>query len=455
MSNRFVRKSKYRHVFAAPPKRDEVWDGVKMTKNAWDSNFCACSTRWLALAWQVGGGGAVGIIDLKKPGKVDKVGLFTGHKGPVLDLAFSPFHEDILATASEDCFAKIWKIPAGGFLDSISEEAQLLKGHKRKVGGVSFNGVAENILATTGQDYEVKIWDISTGTDALTVSGHGGIIQSCDWDYEGKLLTTFCKDKKLRVVDPRAGTIVQEAETHSGVKGGRALWMGKHERIFSVGVDRSSARQYFVFDSRNFETPLVPATNIDNAAGIIMPFYDEDSDIIFLAGKGDGNIRYYEIDVEADDPKNMVFYISQFGSTEPTAACCSMPKRGCDVTSNEIVRLFKVAGTQVQPLSFKVPRKSDMFQEDIFPDCRSDEAALTASQWLAGDNSKPKTKSLEKGFVPTEKKETSFEKKEAPAELSEADLRKAHEVLEKRVAYLEAELAKRDAKIAELESKNT
>lgn len=26
-----------------------------------------------------------------------------------------------------------------------------------------------------------------------------------------------------------------------------------------------------------------------------MPFFDEDTSVLFLAGKGDGNIRYYEI----------------------------------------------------------------------------------------------------------------------------------------------------------------
>ena len=30
-------------------------------------------------------------------------------------------------------------------------------------------------------------------------------------------------------------------------------------------------------------------------AGVILPFYDEESSLLYLAGKGDGNIRYYEV----------------------------------------------------------------------------------------------------------------------------------------------------------------
>ena len=44
-----------------------------------------------------------------------------------------------------------------------------------------------------------------------------------------------------------------------------------------------------------------PLTNeeIDQAAGVLFPFYDADSDVIYVAGKGDGSIR-------------LVFLFSQF-----------------------------------------------------------------------------------------------------------------------------------------------
>jgi len=192
--------------------------------------------------------------------------------------------------------------------------------------------------------------------------------------------------------------------------------------------------------------------NIDNSAGQIMPFYDEDSELMFLVGKGDGNIRYYEIEADGTtgNGKPEVFFVSQYASNDPTAAIGAMPKRGCDVTTNEIVKLFRVVGTKLEPLSFKVPRKSDLFQEDIFPDCRSDEPALTLEQWFAGENSKPKLKSLQGGFSKREASTTSFTKKEEGTIASSgsadhgevAELRKENAELKSRIAHLEAELAK-------------
>jgi len=217
-----------------------------------------------------------------------------------------------------------------------------------------------------------------------------------------------------------------------------------------VGFSATFERQYFIFDSKNLSTPLVGPVNIDNSAGQIMPFYDEDSELLFLAGKGDGNIRYYEIEQSGSGGKPEVFFVSQYASNDPTAAIGSMPKRGCDVTTNEIVKLFRVVGTKLEPLSFKVPRKSDLFQEDIFPDCRSDEPALTADQYFAGENAKPKVKSLQGGFTKREASATSFTKKEEGSfgssgggdHAETAELRRENAELKSRIAHLEAELAK-------------
>lgn len=60
LMSKFVRTSKYRHVFAQTPKRDGVYEGVKLTKQAWDSNFIIANPKWIAVAWQVAGGGATG-----------------------------------------------------------------------------------------------------------------------------------------------------------------------------------------------------------------------------------------------------------------------------------------------------------------------------------------------------------------------------------------------------------
>jgi len=447
--SRVVRSSKYRHVFGTVAKKEDCYDDLRITRNAWDSNFVTSNPKFFAVIWESGGGGAFAVIPWGQSGKVDpKLPLVAGHKGPVLDIDFNPFNDNLIASVSDDCTGKIWQIPEGGLKATMTEPVQTLNGHRRKVGTVQFNLVANNIVATSSTDFSVKVWDIEKGKDVLSDDGqHTDIIQSVDWNPNGSLLASSCKDKKIRLCDPRQNSIVAEAEGHVGIKGSRVTWLGS-ERLFSVGFSKTSEREFAIWDVKNMGTPLA-RQSIDTSSGLLMPFFDRDTSVLFLGGKGDGNIRYYEIVDEAP----YIHYLAEFKSNTPQRGLGMLPKRGVNVSDCEIVRMMKLSVNKMEPIYFTVPRKSDIFQPDLFPDCFSGEPALTSEQWLAGENGEQKTASLEHGFV---KKEAAAFNPVAQVEekpLSEKELKDEYEKLKNRVAYLEAELIKRDARIKELESK--
>jgi len=445
--SRFVRSSKFRHVFGNVAKKEECYDDLRITRAAWDSNYAAASPLYFAVLYESGGGGSFIVLPYSQSGKVDpKSPQVTGHKGVVLDIDFNPFNDSLIASVSEDGTAKIWGIPEGGLKENMTEPLQTLSGHKRKVGSVKFSPTANNILATTSTDYSVKIWDIEKGKDVLSVDGqHADIIQSADWNRNGSLLATSSKDKKIRVVDPRQRKIAQEVEGHQGIKGSRVIYLGS-DKLFSCGFSKTSEREYAIWDARNLGNKLTANTSVDSASGLLMPFYDEDTKVLFLGGKGDGNIRYYEI---VDDATG-IYYLTEFKSATPQRGLCMVPKRAVNTADCEIVRMLKIGTKTVEPISFQVPRKSDIFQDDIFPDCYAGEPAVSAAEWLGGKDGDPKTMSLAGGFVPKAVVSFNPEKQEGPKELSDKEVRAEHEKLKQRVAYLEAELVKRDNKIKEL-----
>jgi len=88
MAFKVVRASKFRNVFADEPNKG-CWDGVRLTKSAWDSNWVTASSKFICMAWETAGG-AVGVLDAKNPSKLEpsQVPLISGHKGTVLDLEF-------------------------------------------------------------------------------------------------------------------------------------------------------------------------------------------------------------------------------------------------------------------------------------------------------------------------------------------------------------------------------
>jgi coronin-1B/1C/6 len=451
--SKFVRQSKYRHVFGTQAKREECYDQVKVTRSAWDSAKIAASTQQFSVIWDAAGGGAFVPIPYADSGKrTPNPPLVAGHKGEVLDIEYHPFNPYIVASASEDCTVKIWQIPKEGLKENMIDPVQDLRGHKRKVGTVNFNPVANNILATSGTDFLINLWDIEKGAALQTVAGHTNIIQSVSWNQNGSLLNTACKDKKIRLIDPRANAVVREAEGHEGTKGFRSIFLDGQNKIFSVGFNKSAHRQYKLWDVDNFDKALT-SKNIDTSAGQIIPYYDADTAVLFLGGKGDGNIRYYEV----TNSEEFIYYLSEYKSAEPLVGMCSVPKRALDIIGCEIVRILKIAKTQVQPIAFRVPRKSDLFQEDIFPETYGGLPSLTAEQWAAGENAEAIKISLEPKDNEEKKKEAeatiNFQKAEPVKELTEKEIREEHAAQVKKIAYLEAELLKRDTKIDELSKK--
>lgn len=65
--------------------------------------------------------------------------------------------------------------------------------------------------------------------------------------------------------------------------------------------------------------------------------------------------------------------------------------------SCETARLLKLTTNAVEPLRFIVPRKSDAFQDDIFPDTYAGVPSLKADEWLGGESKPPVLVSLRPG----------------------------------------------------------
>lgn len=106
-------------------------------------------------------------------------------------------------------------------------------------------------------------------------------------------------------------------------------------------------------------------------------------------------MRYFEI---TEEPP-FIHYINTYQSSEPQRGMGWMPKRGCDVLSCEIARFYKLHTKGLcEVLSFTVPRKSDLFQDDIYPDTQADVPALTAEDWIAGETKPPVLFSLREGY---------------------------------------------------------
>ncbi|KAH0603449.1 uncharacterized protein H6S33_007771 [Morchella sextelata] len=405
MAGRFVRSSKFRHVYGKPTRKEQCYDNLHISKNAWDSNIIKANPQYLSVNWESGGGGAFAVIPLSHRGRLpEQIPLFRGHTAPVLDTDWSPFNDSLIASGSDDGKVFIWAVPENFSLLTDDEDGpkdvepiSKLSGHQRKVGHVLFHPTAENVLATSSGDYTVKLWDISTGTPHYTLK-HSEVVQSMSWSTNGSMLVTTCRDKKLRIWDPRQETAVHEVTGHTGAKNSRAVWMTGigEDKIATTGFSKMSDRQLGLWDLRSLsDGPLNGFEMLDTISGVCMPFWDEGTKCIYLAGKGDGNIRYFEYS------NDEFIFLSEYKSGDPQRGVAFLPKRGVAVHENEVMRAFKtVNDSYIEPISFVVPRRAETFQSDIYPETYSGESALTAEAWYGGADAEPKMFDMETLYTP-------------------------------------------------------
>lgn len=409
------------------------YENVKVTNNAWDSNLIKANGKFISVNWNSSGGGAFAVIPVDETGKApDQVPLFRGHTAQVLDTEFNPFNDRIIVSSSDDAKIGVWEIPEDYSFHSYVDEdgnpkdikpLKFLTGHSRKVGHVLFHPTANNVLASSSLDYTVKLWDIESGKEIFTLE-HPNMVTSMSFSYDGNHLATVCRDKKLRVWDIRAKKVVSEGLAHSSAKNQRVVWLGNSDRIATTGFSRLSDRQIGIWDAFNIEKgDLGGFYTVDQSSGILMPFYDDSNKILYLVGKGDGNIRYFEFQ------NDELFELSEYQSVEPQRGFAVAPRRSVNVKDNEILKGYKTVRDHcIEPISFYVPRKSEIFQDDIYPDAPSDKYALTSEEWISGKSVEGpilfSVKTLYDGSDPIFSPAVTAEaKKEKPHDKSETEVK--------------------------------
>ncbi|KAF3832909.1 hypothetical protein F7725_026574 [Dissostichus mawsoni] len=369
------RSSKFRNVYGKVGNREHCFDGIPITKNVHDNHFCAVNSKFLAVVTESSGGGSFisGRLDSHYP----KV---CGHQGNVLDIKWNPFFENIIASCSEDTSVRVWEIPEGGLRRNMTEAVLELYGHSRRVGVIEWHPTSSGILFSAGYDYKILIWNLEIGEPVKMIDCHTDVILSMSFNTDGSLLATSCKDKKLRVIEPRSGAVLQQASCKNH-RVNRVVFLGNMKQLLTTGVSRWNTRQIALWDQEDLSMPIVEE-DIDGLSGLLFPFYDADTHMLYLAGKvsaayhwvttrklflrtcnghilvpwqGDGNIRYFEITTE----KPYLQYLMEFRSPTPQKGLGVMPKHGLDVGACEVFRFYKLVTLKglIEPISMIVPRR--------------------------------------------------------------------------------------------------
>ncbi|XP_053551119.1 coronin-7 isoform X1 [Bombina bombina] len=393
--------SRFRHTQGTVLHRDNHITnlrGVSQSTPGESDGFCLNHER-LALPLS-GPGGQIAVLELSQPGRLPDTLPTIQNKAPVTDLIWDLFNTHKLVTGGEDGRIRVWLIPLKGLTETLTEPDQVLVGHNERIYTVRFHPCASDILASSSYDLAVRIWNLQTGQNVLTLQGHGDQIFSLSWSPEGKYLATCSKDQKIRIYEPRTSKQpCQEGAGPEGARGARVVWVCDGKYLLVSGFDGRSERQLLLYSAEDLSSGPVTSQSLDVSPSTLIPYYDPDTGLLLLTGKGDTRMFLYEV---TQEPPHFL-ECNSFISSDPHKGFQFLRKADCAVRDVEVLQAFRLSASSLEPVAFRVPRvKKEFFQDDVFPPTRKSwEPALSAGDWLSGKDKLQGTISLcPQGMIP-------------------------------------------------------
>ncbi|XP_072224151.1 coronin-7 [Leuresthes tenuis] len=403
--------SKFRHIQGTVMHRDTHITnirGLNLTTPGECDGFCVNRQR-VAVPLAISGG-QIAVFERSQPGKLPDTALPTIQNSVnVADFSWDPFDTHRLVVAGDDAKIRVWQVPEGGLRETITEPKLILRGHTEKIYSIKFHPLASGILVSSSYDMTVRLWNLESGEQVKLLTGHQDQVFCMAWSPDGKFLATVCKDGKVRIYDPRKSTVpVQEGPGPEGHRGARVVWVCDGKYLLVSGFDSRSERELYLYSADSLSSGAVASTPVNVSPSTLIPFYDPDTSVVILTGKGDTRVYIYELVPESP------YFIecSSFNSPEPHKGLTFLPKTECNVRDVEIAVGLMLTKTTIEPVAFRVPRvKKEFFQDDVYSDTAVWwEPALTASAWLSGSNGQHKKISLK----PKDMTPVSEAPKEAP-----------------------------------------
>ncbi|XP_036776347.2 coronin-7 isoform X1 [Manis pentadactyla] len=385
--------SKFRHTEARLPRREAWISDIRAGTAPSCGNSIKSSCR--LIAFNTNHPGVLGIVPLEGQGEDKRLVTHLGcHSDLVTDLDFSPFDNFLLATGSADRMVRLWRLPAPG--QALPSGPGLVLGPEDlQVEVLQFHPTADGVLLSVA-GRALKVWDATQQQPLTELVAHGDLVQGAVWSRDGALVGTMCKDKQLRIFDPRAKPEAsQSTQAHENSRDGRLVWTGTQEHLVSTGFNQMREREVKLWDTRHFSSALTSVT-LDTSPGSLMPLLDPDSGLLVLAGKGESRLYCYEV-----VPQQLALSpVTQCLLDSALRGAALVPRRALAVMGCEVLRVLQLSDTAIIPISYHVPRKAVEFHKDLFPDTTGCVPASDPHTWWAGSNQQVQKVSLDPACRP-------------------------------------------------------
>ena len=119
-----------------------------------EGRLIAVNEKYLAMSWI--NNGQIVLFDISN--SKGNSFYFRWNNSNILDLEFSPFYNNILASGYSDNSVLLWNIQKDGLPQNI--KYSIYNKHKNKVNFINFNPIASDVICSSTIDGDIHIWSV-------------------------------------------------------------------------------------------------------------------------------------------------------------------------------------------------------------------------------------------------------------------------------------------------------
>ena len=420
----------------------EVFTKCDVSTVSTEGRLLAVNGNFLAMAWN--NRGEVVVVDSSKPfGIKPDQPRIKGHHSNVLDVEFSPFSSDLLATSFDDYAVLLYKIPEGGLKEHMKQEVQIYQKHTRKVPHVTFNPVAADVICSGAFQGEIHVWNVLKDETYVELKADD-TPTTVQWNHNGTLIGATTKNKFMNVFDPRTNKMIFKHQINEKIHSAKFAWLD-NDSFVTTSWNQSGAKLLKLWDVRKVKGDLssegaVTEVKIDTSTTVTTPFIDRESKLVYTIGKGEAGIHTFDYS-EGKFKKGI-----DFSSKEPSICSVMFDRKALDYNTLEIDRFARyVNSKKVYYVTYRIARRNPGYNPALYPPVECGEAALTYDQWVGGETAEPIKKEINTIGNKFVSNVETFVKQEAKAEAKTPD---------SRIKELEGKIAEISVKINQITEEN-
>ena len=248
--------------------KNEKFTNCDLLQDQIEGRLISVNKKFLAMNWK--NEGQIAITDSSKPIKINPSSqIFKGNNSKILDLEFSPFNNNLLASCHENKSVLLWKIPDN---DLKNIENIIYDKNEYKVSFVNFNPISSDVICSCTFNGYIHIWSIEKSDNFMELRTDNNPTMM-SWNPNGYLIGSTTK-KIINIFDCRTKKRILKTDINQSSYASKYVW--NNDNLFTtISINKNNEKILKLWDMKKLGEEI-NSIKLDSSSKKITPFIDRE-----------------------------------------------------------------------------------------------------------------------------------------------------------------------------------